>query len=150
VEVLMRRSILLALTMVLACGGDDDPYADADPRCAAICQVREPELDGAYDVCSTASARSCVDQCEVRIAGTPTVCASCLLEGAEFDAPDEIGDGDSCADGTCTISGREGTCSYREADPAARDACIREVYPRREVSCEVYFRSVEQCTASCS
>ncbi|HVV82652.1 MAG TPA: hypothetical protein VHE35_06210 [Kofleriaceae bacterium] len=135
---------------VAACGGDDgDPFANADPRCAAICQIQEPSLDGAYDICSVASASSCIDQCETRIADVATVCASCLLEDAEFDT-DETSTADSCMNGTCTMTGRTGDCMYPEGDQAARDNCARMVFPRREVSCDTTFRPVTECASVCS
>lgn len=136
---------------ITGCGGDGgDPYAGADPRCAATCRITEPSLAGAYDICSTASARSCVDQCEVRIAGVATVCASCLLEGSDFGTGGGVGPADDCSNGTCTVTGRAGTCTYPEGNTAARDNCIRQVYPRREVACTVDFRPVAECATACA
>ena len=134
---------------VAACGGDDDPFANADPRCAAGCAIEIPELDGAYDVCTTASARTCVELCELRIADVASLCATCLLEDIEFGTNGDDVSGGFCDNGTCTVSGREGDCSYPANDRAARDACMRQVYPRRELACEVEFRPVSECASVC-
>lgn len=147
----MRRSIVTcALVIVGACGGDDDPLANADPRCAAICQIEVPSLEGAYDVCSTASQASCVDQCAARIDGVSSVCASCLLEDADFGTGDDVTPGDQCESGSCTTFGRLGSCTYPEGNQAAREDCIRQVSPRREVACDVDFQPVTDCASVCS
>ncbi len=145
----MKRVALLVGVALAACGSDDDPYADADPRCAALCTIEEPPLEGAGDICSTASAESCLDQCAARIAGTTSVCGSCLLEDASFEDDDEVSPGDFCENGTCTMTGRAGECSYPEGDQAARDNCRRQVYPRREVACETEFEPVADCASVC-
>jgi hypothetical protein len=145
----MKRLVLILGVMLAACGGDDDPFADADPRCAALCTIVEPDVEGAGDICSMASAGSCLDQCAVRIADTENLCANCLLEGASFGAEGDVQPGDDCFNGTCTTSGHAGTCSYPQGDDAARAACIRQVNPRREVACEVDFEPVSSCSDVC-
>lgn len=135
--------------LVAACGGDDDPFADADPRCRALCTIETPSLDGAFDICSTASAGTCVDLCEARIAGTETLCATCLLEDADFGTDDAVSPGDFCENGTCTVLGRTGECTYPEGDQAARENCLRQVSPRREVACETEFEPVSECASTC-
>ena len=150
----MTRTLVLSVSVVIAtsaCGGDSDPLAGADPRCAALCAPEEPAVDGAFDVCSADAVRSCVDQCETRIAGVESVCASCLLEDAEFGVEPLITNPDECEpNGMCTMQGREGYCTYPQGDSGAREDCMREVWPRREVACPVEFRPVSECAATCS
>src|SRR5688572_9341943 len=124
---------IIALSFVAACGGSDDPFADADPRCAAICMIDEPSVSGAGDVCNLDSAALCVDTCQVRITGVDTLCASCLLEGAYFGTDDVVLGSDYCDLQTCTMTGRAGTCTYPYGNETARQACMRQVSPRREV-----------------
>ena len=143
-------SILAATCILPAAGcGEDDPYADADPRCASICAIEEPAIEGAGDVCDLASARLCLDNCATRLVDVSTVCGTCLLEQADFGLDQEVGDTDFCTETTCEMSGREGTCSYPTGDDAAREACERQVNPRREVACQAESRPVSECAAPC-
>ncbi len=145
------RSLLYSVTaLVLACGcgNDDSPFANADPRCAAVCAIRTPSLEGAFDVCSMDSAAACLEQCEIRIADVATVCAGCLLERASFRT-DPIDISSDCTASGCIIYGRAGSCSYPPGNAAAEDDCLRQVYPRREVDCEVSFRPVNDCAEVC-
>jgi hypothetical protein len=135
-----------------ACGGGTDENRAADPRCISLCTVGQPEVEGAFDVCSEASAEQCQQECSARIADTETLCASCLLEDACF-APDCGGsdDPDFCdSSGQCTVSGREGTCTYSMGDEAARADCLRQVFPRRSVECTTEYRSLSECSAECT
>ena len=145
-------AFLLAVGTTVGCsGGGDDPLAGADPRCAAICTPEEPDVEGAFDICSTASVGSCVDQCEARIESVETVCATCLLEDASFGLDDDVFVPDQCEpSGICTMQGREGYCTYPQGDESAREDCYREVFPRREVACDVEFRPVAECSGTCS
>ena len=146
-----RMFLLASLAVVAAaCGSNDDPFTDADPRCAAICTIDEPAIAGAGDICSTASAELCLDTCAVRIGGVDTLCASCLLEQSYFGTGGESGDSDYCDTQTCTMTGRAGTCTYPYGNQQAREACMRQVDPRREVACEADFRPVTECATVCN
>ena len=79
---------LLAIVLAAGCGGGGDPLESADPRCSAICMPEEPAIEGAFDVCSGASVEGCVEQCEARIADLESLCATCLLEDADFSRED--------------------------------------------------------------
>ncbi len=144
---------LLVALMGAACGdGDSDEPLEGDPRCVTVCQIDEPSLDGAFDVCSRASAELCVSDCEARIEGTGPPCASCLLDDADFDQPENEDEGSSpfCQAGTCTMNGREGECTYPVGDEAAKDDCYRQVSPRRAVQCDAEYRDPVECGALCS
>src|SRR5687767_8189027 len=101
------RSVLLMTMVLAACdGGSGDPdLSDYDARCVAVCTDEPPELDGAYDVCNSASRTTCLDLCEARIAGQASLCQTCLLEDAYYGT----GDGDAqpgfCDNTSCTITG---------------------------------------------
>lgn len=140
-------AVALLAVAAPACGGDD---AAVDPRCESVCAIDEPPVAGAYDICSEASADQCRRECTARIADVATVCGTCLIEEACF-APDCGGDspGDFCEAGQCTVTGREGQCTYPEGDTAAREDCLRQVYPRRVVECATEYRPVSECGASC-
>lgn len=145
-----RFLVLAFASMSFAACGNDDPFTDADPRCATACAIREPSIAGAGDICNVASAELCLETCAVRIAGVDTLCASCLLEDSYFGT----GEGDetiydSCDFQTCTMTGRTGTCTYPSGNTTARDACYRQVNPRREVACEADFRPVSECAMVC-
>jgi len=147
----MTSRVLLTLLAAsfAACSSSDDPFTSADPRCATICMIDEPSISGTGDVCNLDSAQLCLDTCAVRIAGVDTLCASCLLEGAYFSTGGEVGDGDYCDGQTCTMTGRAGTCTYPYGNEAARQTCMRQVNPRREVACEADFRPVTECSTVC-
>ena len=144
------RAAVAALVSVLAltasCGGKS-----IDPRCVSLCTVTEPDLAGAYDVCSAPSAAACEQDCDARIAEVTTVCASCLVEDACFEPDCGSSSSDVFCDssGQCTITGREGLCTYPQGDDAARDDCLRQVYPRRTVECTPEFRPVAECSDQC-
>lgn len=144
-----RLLVCAALSTLVACSGGGDPFTDADPRCAAICAIDEPAVSGAGDICSLDSAELCIDTCAVRIAGVDTLCASCLLEDAYFGTDDVVLPGDYCDGQTCTMTGRAGTCTYPYGNETARQACMRQVSPRREVTCEADFRPVTECSSVC-
>ena len=136
--------------LATACGGGDGG-GNVDPRCNSLCTIDEPEVEGAFDICSDRSAQQCKQECTVRIADANSLCASCLLEQACFaPACGASGDGPACdANGQCTVTGREGSCMYPAGDDAARDNCLRQVEPRRSVECTPEYRSVEECSAVC-
>jgi hypothetical protein len=144
------RAAAASLVLLFVCGGCGGG-GSTDPRCASLCIVTEPDLAGAYDVCSASSADSCQRECDARIADVTTVCASCLLEEACFGSGcDSYGDPTFCdSSGQCTVTGREGQCTYAEGDQAARDGCLRQVFPRRTVECAPEFRSVSECSDLC-
>ncbi|HVK83591.1 MAG TPA: hypothetical protein VM513_05760 [Kofleriaceae bacterium] len=140
---------LMALGLFVGCGGDDGGTALGDPRCVAVCTDEPPSVAGAFDVCDPASTTGCFDECEARIADVATVCASCLLERASF-GPGVLVINEQCSGTTCTVTGRVGSCSFAQDDPAAKNDCYRQVYPRREIACEPDFRDPAECASLCS
>jgi hypothetical protein len=137
---------------LLGCSTGSDGRVDADPRCEVICAIREPPLDGAGDICSADSAEQCRAECDIRIDDLSSLCATCLLEYACF-APScsgEVPPGEDCSETVCVVRGRAGECSYNRGDAAARDACVRQVNPRREVDCRAQYRAVNDCAALCT
>lgn len=142
---------LICLALVTACGGDgdEDVYAGADPRCAQACAIGTPAVDDAFEVCSTASARLCVDACEARIAGVTGVCATCLVEDARF-RPDPIDIAADCDGSTCRYTGWGGTCTFVAGNREAEQDCLRTAYPRRDVACDAEWRPVTECASSCA
>ena len=142
--------------LLVACGGggagdDSVDAANRDPRCLAACPETMPQYDGVGAVCDTASRAQCLDECEARIAGVPTVCQSCLLENACFGPDGCFGTqtGGSCNETSCTLESEFGTCTYATSDQAAKLACMQKVDPRREVSCTPSFQSTTKCTSVC-
>ncbi|MEO8551288.1 MAG: hypothetical protein ABI678_15000 [Kofleriaceae bacterium] len=142
------------LGTLFACGGGantDLDLASRDPRCLSACPESMPEHAGVGAVCDTASRAQCLDECEARIAGLPTVCQNCLVEDACF-GPDGCFGSDSggfCDETSCTLESEFGTCTYAVSDQAARLACLQKVDPRREVSCPAEFRSATKCETVC-
>ena len=161
----MRSTLLvrcvLGLAAVLAgnacrsAGGDGyegDGGGDVDPRCQSLCIIEEPEIEGAYDVCSEESAELCRQECAAYISGASALCAACLLEDACFDTAcgaSLVGDGPACDTEGCVINSEHGSCTYPVGDVAAMEDCIRQVFPRRTVSCETEYRPVTDCTEAC-
>ena len=143
---------LFVVACLIGCGGGSSPIGDADPRCAAACTDDPPQIDGAGDVCNSSSQSACIDECEARIAGVSSLCASCLVEDACFNPGgcDAVVIGNDCnSNGQCTITGRNGSCTYPDGDETARENCERQVNPRREVACTAEFRSTSECTSEC-
>jgi hypothetical protein len=145
---------LLVVACLVGCGGGaSTSLEDRDPRCVSACTDDLPEIDGAGDVCSSASQSACLDECEARIAGVASLCASCLVEDACFDpsgCDDVVIINDCDSNGQCTITGRNDSCSYQADNEAARVACEKQVNPRREVACEAEFRSTSECSSECA
>jgi hypothetical protein len=152
---MVRLSVPAFVSLILvACGG----APPADPRCEALCQIELPSTEGAYDVCSGQSAEACKAACTARIESASSLCATCLLEKATFTipasdgaapahcAPDTSG---SCTDGTCSLSGHGGTCSFCSGNEQEELNCIKQAFPRREVQCTPTFRPVAECAAMC-
>lgn len=143
--------VVPALT-VAACSSADDP------RCVALCTIKEPSTAGAYDICSQASADQCLELCAARIGDATTICADCLLDDADFGTGGISGGGDDCVSPSscggstalCTMTGRGGSCDYCEGDDAAYDACLPKVFPRRAVACETDFGDSSKCAAVCA
>lgn len=169
---LLLAAPILASSPLVACDGndtstpeegvanedaaDDEDTAspsDVDPRCAALCTIDEPAVEGAFDVCSADGIDLCIATCESRIAGVASLCASCLLDDACFDPSCrggvDGGDEGGGEDGVCFLSGREGDCSYTCEDQQAYEDCLAQVYPRRTVSCEPVFAPVVECAEVC-
>ena len=75
------------LIVFAACDGGSsgtgpDPFATIDARCKALCMSDEP-------TCST-DVTTCEQECQLRVAGMQSLCATCLLENS---------DGGDCASG---------------------------------------------------
>jgi hypothetical protein len=145
----IARLIAVALGAIAAF-----PYVacnSADPRCTSLCQVH----DATYgDVCSQASASSCVDQCDAQIAGTTAACSACLLQGASFETDSTVGTNNNCASSTqcngqdqCTLP--KSGCTYCSGDMAAEQACFKKEFPRTEVACAPKFRDPAKCSSVC-
>ncbi len=135
------------LILLAACAPDD--RADGDPRCTSICKVVVPPLDGAYEVCSEASADQCLTECNIRVANVSETCATCLLEDASFGTAPIDAQADCDQSGTCTIDGPGGSCTYVAADAEDRDRCTRIAFPREVVSCPASFTSAGNCSSNC-
>lgn len=141
--------------LVPACGGSG---GSGDARCVALCTIKEPSTPNAGDVCSQASADTCLELCGARIEGTGAVCSDCLLEDAYFGLGSSGGGGNDCVypsstcgtDGECTEVGPAGSCTYCASDSAAYQDCYAQVHPRREVACDVDFRDAAECSALCA
>jgi hypothetical protein len=150
------KHIKAVLFFTLAACASNDGHVDTsdrDPRCVAACPETMPEVEGAGAVCNAASRTQCLDECEARIAGLPSVCQSCLLEKACFEpgcGSDGVSIGGSCDQTTCTIESQYGTCTYATDDQAAYDACLAKIDPRREVTCAVEFRPTTECASVCN
>jgi hypothetical protein len=148
----LKASLPMICTFLFACGGGGGdsgtvvPSSD-DPRCSALCTIDIPRVDGAFGVCDTDSASNCVDLCEARIKGASSICGSCLLEQAEFQAG--YGGGSSCTNDQCTISSELGSCTFTDQNQAQEEDCDRKVFPRKTVSCTVEFESVTKCASVC-
>jgi hypothetical protein len=149
---LRMRSFLLITMVLAACGGGsgDPDLSDYDARCVAVCTDSPPEIEGAGDVCSGASRTTCLDLCEARIAGQASLCQTCLLEEAYYGTNgDDSGGFANCNETTCTITGRNGSCTYPQSDNAKYEMCQRQVNPTREVACTVDFQPVSACASTC-
>ena len=149
---LLKVCLFLAIA---ACAGNSSSVnpADHDPRCVAACPETMPAVSGAGAVCDTQSRAQCLDECDARIAGLPSLCQSCLLEQACFDpgcGRGTVSVGDSCDQNTCTIETQFGTCTYAPDDQASYDACLVKVDPRRDVTCEVSWRPTTECASVCN
>ena len=147
---------LLLCSLFAACGGaasdpSDVDTSDRDPRCVAACPVTMPQYDGVGPVCDAASRSQCLDQCEARIAGLPTLCQSCLLENSCFDPGGCFGveEGGECDQSMCTLTSEFGTCSYPTDDQVGRLACLKVVDPRRDVACTPSFQATTKCATVC-
>ena len=99
------RTIVFSLVVALSaasCGDDSDEGngqadaggqvgADAAPsseeRCAAFCVAEEPELEGAYNVCSSDSIAACVQDCVLKIENKTWDCSACLMYNTKFGPP---------------------------------------------------------------
>ena len=145
--------VILFLTLASCTGSDGHvDTSSRDPRCVAACPETMPKVAGAGAVCDAASRTQCLDECEARIAGLPSLCQSCLLEDACF-APGcgsgGVSIGASFDQNTCTIETEFGTCTYATDDQAAYDMCLEQVDPRRDVTCAVTFRPTTECATVC-
>lgn len=124
---------------------------EVDPRCENLCTIQNPDIDGAFDVCSQDSADLCKRLCMARIKGQGTLCQSCLLEGAMFstDAPPTYTI--KCSGTICTITtSSQSTCDYFTTSEDSRQRCFRQLFPRKDVACMPRFQSVGFCLPVCS
>lgn len=141
---------LAAVSLALLGCGEADPLEDADPRCAALCTIEEPPIEGALDICNIESAYACIDQCAVRIEEVAPLCATCLLERARFGVPRGEEPLLYCSTTTCWAQNGDGEqCQYARGDGRAEEDCIRQLYPRREVACTAEWRPVVECAEAC-
>jgi hypothetical protein len=148
----MRNFFLVTMVLAACGGGSGDPdLSDYDTRCVAVCTDSPPEIEGSGDICNSASRTTCLDLCEARIAGQTSLCQTCLLEDAYYGSDGDVvvGGGTECNQTTCTITGRNGSCTYPQNDNAKYEMCMRQVYPTREVACEVDFQPVSDCATTC-
>lgn len=149
----MKRFAVLCLFPIAACGGPDATLdlSSRDPRCVSACPETMPQYEGVGRVCDTTSRAQCLDECEARIAGLPTVCQNCLVEDACFGPDGCFGDSPSgsCTETSCTLVTEIGMCTYPVDDQAARLACLQKVDPRRTVTCEASFKEATKCASVC-
>ena len=142
--------VLVVSCVVAACGGEPSLDLDEhDPRCVAACPETMPPEPGVGEVCDSASRAQCLDECEVRIAGLPSLCQSCLLEESYFAPP---GRGIDSCDGntnTCTIRTELGSCTFPYGDEAKERDCWKMVNPRRETTCKARWRGATECASVC-
>lgn len=140
-------SLLVASLLAVACGAEDRAN---DPRCRSLCEqagkVREV---GSY--CDQDSVEQCKSLCGQRIQATSTLCGTCLLEHAEFNAGAGQSAGQTCTMSTCTLSNDNGQkCDYPVGDDAARTECIRKLLPPTAITCDApEFRPVSECSSVC-
>lgn len=160
-----RLTLTLVLLALSGCSGGSAPKSD-NPMCQAACEGEEHRLPDAGAECDADSKRSCIDQCEARVADASNLCAACLTDDASLRIIDgcyvEVtldGDTDSgsssCRDGqTCEMSGgwsgERGTCTFVQGDDDGYDACYVELCPRRPVPCESFFPDVTACASVCA
>ncbi len=123
---------------------------ELDPRCENLCTIQNPEIAGAFDICSQDSTELCKRLCTARIKGQGTLCQSCLLEGATFsiDAPPTYTI--KCNGTRCTITTLQGTCDYFTTSEDSRQRCFRQLFPRKDAACMPRFQSVGLCLPVCS
>ena len=153
----MKRFDILWVLFTIAAlgcgaGGDTAPDLSArDPRCVSACPETMPEYEAVGRVCDTASRVQCLDECEARIAGLPTVCQNCLVEEACFGPDGCFGDTPlgTCTATTCTLTSEFATCSYPVDDQAALLTCLQKVDPRRTVTCQPSFKAATKCASVC-
>ncbi len=145
----MKSPLASILLLGLLSCTSDSADENLDPRCQSLCIIDEPSLDGAFDICSETSAALCKDECMIRIEAATSLCATCLLEDADYGLGPQFFDIDLCGNGTCEMTGREGSCTYPQGDSSAANDCKRQVYPRREVHCDTEYVSVLDCSAIC-
>lgn len=148
------RLVLACLVVIAACGGDDAAnldIANRDPRCVSACPETMQSIAGVGDVCDTTSRVQCLDACEARISGLMSTCQTCLTEDVCFN-PGGCDDHESigCNNGTATVTGWNGSCSYPCEDTAARTNCLKQVSPTREVACTAEFKPVTDCSTVCN
>ncbi|MGE0551342.1 MAG: hypothetical protein AB7O24_31825 [Kofleriaceae bacterium] len=141
-----------------ACGGNGgEPDLDNyDARCVAACTDKsDTSVEGAGAICNSESKTLCLEECEARIEGTSTTCATCLVEDSCFgingcSGPDVYANCVGNSSGiTCTLMGPEGSCTYPQGDIAKEEACLKQVDPRREVTCEARFQPATACATLC-
>jgi len=124
---------------------------DVDPRCEELCTVQEPEIEGAFDICSQDGVDLCTRLCAARIKGQGTLCQSCLLEGATFTPDSQQTYSIKCNGTMCTITtSNQSTCDYLTTSEDSRQSCFRRLFPRKSVNCMPSFLSVGLCLPVCN
>jgi hypothetical protein len=153
----LPHSFVLASAGILlmsACGGSG---TSNDPRCTKLCTIEQPADPNVGEVCSQASADSCLQLCAAQIAGTMAACGDCLLMDAFF-GNESGGPGDLCmspstkcpGSAECTTSGPGGTCTYCMGDSAGQQSCDAQVNPHQVVDCPTTFGDPTKCSALCA
>lgn len=140
-------SLLAASLFTVACGAEDRTN---DPRCRSLCEPAGKAREiGSY--CDQDSVDQCKSLCGQRIQATSTLCATCLLEQAEFNTGTSLSEGQTCTMSSCTISNDKGQkCDYPAGDEAARSECVRKLFPPTAITCDSpEFRPVSECSSVC-
>lgn len=154
---LFSALLLAGLGAAASCGGSGDPAAagQTDVRCTALCDpAGVVPASGTGTYCSEASVTQCKSLCGVQIQSASTLCASCLLEKADFGtgAQSDSSGSNSCDMSTCTltnsVTGEK--CTYPVGDGAARKDCQKKLYPATAKACAAPdFRPVTECASVC-
>lgn len=142
---------LRALSTILLVAASLAACEDVDPRCKSVCRIKEPALADTYSICDDQSADLCQKDCTARVRDLSSLCSDCTLEGAIFDADraSEVPK-ESCNNNSCVLSQDGRDCAYAKNDYAAKNSCLRMLYPRKSVQCTAKYRPVAECIGICS
>lgn len=146
----------------------DDAFAvcsdESLHRCSELCEARIEET-------STLCAECLLEDAVFHTPHVPNVPDRCLPDDTCYvgltgwcengcwiwETDFGNGGGGSCGDDDCADARERydqevasgGACVYSKGDDAAREDCIRQVYPREDVTCEVQFAPVTACAEIC-